>query len=238
MKGHGNKRQFTLLATTSAAGDTLPQQVVVKGKTKAALPNGAGIHYTSSYSATNSKGTVSTCFILAAITAIFSNIASFCVTDNHWSDNVRHLPQLHHRRRRALPYFRKKITELRAVDASLCKEFGTQICVVIVDCWWGWIDAGFKSWLATTYPWIRLLFVPASCTPVAQPMDAGIIAKMKGLLRRYYGAWVVELTQAQIKAGTEPKDISVPADVPTCKRSTCSSGSPRWSQRSTMTRKA
>ena len=36
--------------------------------------------------------------------------------------------------------------------------------ILIVDCWYGWLDAGFKKWIADTYPWIRLLFVPASCT--------------------------------------------------------------------------
>ena len=61
------------------------------------------------------------------------------------------------------------------------------------------------------YPWIRLLFVPARCTPVAQPMDAGIIAKIKGLLRKLYGAWVVFLTQEQLKKGTKPEEIKVPA---------------------------
>ena len=59
--------------------------------------------------------------------------------------------------------------------------------------------------------------VPASCTPVGQPMDAGIIAKIKGKLRALYGAWVVSLTQEQIAKGTPPSEIKVPADVPTCK---------------------
>ena len=40
-------------------------------------------------------------------------------------------------------------------------------------------------------------------------MDAGIIAKLKGILRRLYGAWVVKLTQDQIRAGVEPKDIEL-----------------------------
>ena len=49
-------------------------------------------------------------------------------------------------------------------------------------------------------------------------MDAGIIAKIKAILRRFYGAWVVELTQMQIKSGVEPKDIKIPTDVPSCKK--------------------
>jgi hypothetical protein len=49
-------------------------------------------------------------------------------------------------------------------------------------------------------------------------MDAGIIAKIKGLLRKLYGAWVVFLTQEQLNKGTKPEEIKVPADIPTCKK--------------------
>eukprot|EP00966_Prymnesium_polylepis_P037282 865795-Prymnesium_polylepis.1 len=66
--------------------------------------------------------------------------------------------------------------------------------------------------MATKYPWIRLLFVPASCTPVAQPMDAGIIAKLKGKMRKLYGIWVLGLTLEQLRNGTKPEAIVVPAD--------------------------
>ena len=51
--------------------------------------------------------------------------------------------------------------------------------MLIVDCWWGWLDADFLHWLKATYPWIRLIFVPPSCTPIGQPMDAGVIAKVR-----------------------------------------------------------
>jgi hypothetical protein len=56
-----------------------------------------------------------------------------------------------------------------------------------------------------TYSWIRLIFVPASCTPVGQPMDAGIIAKAKGVLRRFYGAWVIKLVQGKFDGGAKPE---------------------------------
>ena len=192
---------------------TLPRQVLVSGKTTGSLPAEAG--YKSSYTATNTKGNVSSCFVLATVFAAFANIASFCTTSNHWSDNVTSRAYV---KEIAVPYFHKKIAELRTIDSTLCKDFGIQICVLILDCWWGWLDANFRAWLAAEYPWIRLLFVPAACTPVAQPMDAGIIAKIKGILRRLYGAWVVMITQEQIKAGVKPEEIKVPMDVPTCKK--------------------
>ena len=93
----------------------------------------------------------------------------------------------------------------------------------MVDCWWGWLDQKFLDWVKVNFPYIRVVFVPACCTPVAlravaQPMDAGIIAIIKGILRRLYGRWACDLTVAQFKAGVQPGDIKIPSDVQTCKR--------------------
>ena len=100
-----------------------------------------------------------------------------------------------------------------------CKPFGEQICVLIVDCWYGswygWLDAGFKAFLADNYSWIRLLYVPGSCTPKGQPMDAGIIAKIKGKLRTHYNKWVVHLTLTHLGNGGEPEGLKIPSDWPT-----------------------
>jgi hypothetical protein len=57
---------------------------------------------------------------------------------------------------------------------------GIQKCVLLVDCWWGWLDAEFREWLKQEHPYVLLLYVPACCTPVGQPNDAGIIAMLKG----------------------------------------------------------
>ena len=256
VKGHGDKRQFTLLASTSAAGKMLKHQVVLEGSTARSLPDFSVGHkklYVKTRQAPNSKQrkeaagkakepkqpkeaakkgkepkepAMSSCFVLntflstasllvvTAVTSV-SNIASFCVTPNHWSDDVTSRAYIEDV---AVPYFKAEIEALRAQDEALSKPFGVQVCVLIVDCWYGWIDEGFKNFLKTKYPWIRLLFVPASCTPVAQPMDAGIIAKIKGKLRKLYGAWVVLLTRQQLDSNVPPEKIHVPADVPMCKK--------------------
>ena len=90
--------------------------------------------------------------------------------------------------------------------------------MLILDAWWCHLDKGFREWLASKYPWILLLFVPKACTPVAQPMDLGAIAKIKGLLRKMYGKWVIELVRGQLGRGVAASAIQVPADVPTLKK--------------------
>jgi hypothetical protein len=101
-----------------------------------------------SLNAKNTKGHQSICFKLLSVVAAVANIASFCCTRNHWSDDVTSRAYVTDV---AAPYFKRKIEALRTADPSLCKPYGEQVCVLIVDCWYGWIDAGFKEWLACKY---------------------------------------------------------------------------------------
>ena len=130
------------------------RQVVLEGKTSGSLPNFSlkkkNTLYVKTREAPNSKqrkesekpqssacfklnsliNTTSLCMISAI--ARVANIASFCVTPNHWSDDVTSRAYMEDV---AVPYFKKEIEALRARDASLIKPFGEQVCVLIVDCW-------------------------------------------------------------------------------------------------------
>tara|TARA_B110001450_G_C17456802_1_gene414415 strand:+ start:109 stop:525 length:417 start_codon:yes stop_codon:yes gene_type:complete len=114
-------------------------------------------------------------------------IGSFCTNYNHWSDNITIRAYVQDI---VVPYFKHTIADLRAADVTKAKPFGEQVCLVLLDCWWAHFDAHFLQWVKVKYAWLRILFVPKGCTPVAQPMDLGIIAKIKGWLRRKYSAYV------------------------------------------------
>ena len=43
-------------------------------------------------------------------------------------------------------------------------------------------------------------------------MDAGIIAKIKGVMRRLYGTWVVGLVRDALRGGTRADAIQVSLD--------------------------
>ena len=120
-----------------------------------------------------------------------------------------------------VPYFRATIAKLREDDPSQCKPFGEQRCVFIIDVWQGWCFMGFPAWMRQQYPWIKLVYVPPRCTPIAQPMDRGIIAKLKGFLRARYSKWACNLTVTQLNAGTATCDVKIPSDIPTMKRLIC-----------------
>ena len=52
---------------------------------------------------------------------------------------------------------------------------------------------------------------------MAQPMDRGVIAKLKAIVRKMYNTWVISLVTGQLGAGKLPSEVKVPADIPTCK---------------------
>lgn len=212
VNNHGEKRQFTVLATTSAAGQMLPHQVVVAGKTAGSLPKFGKFKISLNGMNTNKVPKLAVCFVLTTLVQAVANIASFCTTYNHWSDNITSKAYV---KDIVVPYFKAKIETMRAINPGRCKPFGEQICVLILDTWWGWYH--IVPWVKQKYPWIRLIFVPAGCTPVAQPMDRGVIAKLKAIVRRMYNSWVIGLVTAQLKAGKPAGEVKVPAGDPTCK---------------------
>mmetsp|Transcript_33951 Transcript_33951/g.107875 ORF Transcript_33951/g.107875 Transcript_33951/m.107875 type:complete len:207 (-) Transcript_33951:19-639(-) len=84
--------------------------------------------------------------------------------------------------------------------------------------WWGWLCPSFKAHLRRTYPWIRVVYVPASCTPVGQPMDAGIIAMIKGEMRRLFSSWSLTHVLDQLNKGVANCDIFLDLSLPTMKK--------------------
>ena len=104
--------------------------------------------------------------------------------------------------------------------AGKCQAFGEQRCVVLLDTWWGWLHEGFREWLRRSHPWLLFLYVPASCTTIGQPMDMGVMAKLKAYLRQCYGRWASCLVTSQLlgEGAVPPEQVDIPRDLPTLRR--------------------
>ncbi|KAG2431624.1 hypothetical protein HYH02_013317 [Chlamydomonas schloesseri] len=63
-----------------------------------------------------------------------------------------------------VPFLEAKVGALDLVS-------GEQVCILLLDCWSVHRSQDFRSWVAETYPWLRLVFVPAGCTSKCQLMD-------------------------------------------------------------------
>ena len=68
-------------------------------------------------------------------------------------------------------------------------------------------DREFRDWVKAEYDWLRIIYVPACCTPSGQPMDAGLMSALKALLRGFYNKWVCGLVAAHLKAKKNPTDL-------------------------------
>jgi hypothetical protein len=102
--------------------------------------------------------------------AKFCGIGSLAVTHDHWADVNTSKSWVHDI---LIPYYQRTCVKLGLVS-------GTQRCVLLVDCWWGWLDAEFRECLKREHPYVLFFYVPACFIPVGQPSDAGMIAILKG----------------------------------------------------------
>ena len=64
---------------------------------------------------TNKVPKIAVCFILTTLVQAVANIASFCTTYNHWSDNITSKAYV---KDIVVPYFKAKIETMRAINPA------------------------------------------------------------------------------------------------------------------------
>lgn len=176
MIGQEEKRACTLLAGISAAGDLLPWQIIVVGKTKCSLPSACARSYDE---AMNLK------FQFA-----------FSKTDTYWSTfetMCMYVTDI------LVPFWMEKKEELGVPP--------DQPCILQLDCWSVHRSVAFRTWLDTTYDWIRYRYVPAGTTGVTQPCDVGLQRPIKLAIKEFQHADIVNETLTQLSSGTVASDI-------------------------------
>jgi hypothetical protein len=57
--------------------------------------------------------------------------------------------------------------------------------------------------------WLTVLFVPAGCTSIAQPMDVGCQAPMKEAMRGSFNSYLMDTTSELLAQGKAPEDVRV-----------------------------
>ena len=95
------------------------------------------------------------------------------------------------------------------------------VCILIVDCWYGWKDEdkkktlmSFRHYVRNHYPWLRLLFVPAACTDLDQPADRGYISWLKAIMRAFYTDVISKAVLEQLKSGIALSEIKIDTSAP------------------------
>eukprot|EP00733_Pompholyxophrys_punicea_P000720 Pompholyxophrys_punicea_v1_NODE_250_length_2534_cov_2.806374.p1 type:complete len:442 gc:universal NODE_250_length_2534_cov_2.806374:1330-5(-) len=234
-RGQGDKRQFTAVLGTAADGTQLPAQLVFEVKTSRGLPElerlpefvgspdyveTAKVVWTRKKldgkvvkeNVDNNKpmkgASTTVGFKLNETGSMqYRFLGHFAGTNTHWSDHLTSIELVKHI---VVPYCEKVKRTMDLKD--------DQVVILIVDVWWGWLDKDFRNFISKSYPSIKLLYVPANCTPAAQPIDKGTAAQLKAGLRLKYGIWVTKVISEQIRNGVKTEDIKLDHSAPTLKR--------------------
>jgi hypothetical protein len=113
-----------------------------------------------------------------------------------------------------VPYWTKE-KELAGAPAD-------QDCVLQLDVWSVHRSVAFRTWLDKNYIWINYSYVPANCTPVAQPCDVGIQRPLKHVVKQAQHAAIVDETLSLLEDGVAPGDLRLDTTVGTLRdRSVC-----------------
>jgi hypothetical protein len=97
---------------------------------------------------------------------------------------------------------------------ELHRKDGNQTCIWQIDSWSVHRSAEFRDWMYTTYPWIRIHYVPANCTGLFQPCDVGIQRVLKLAIRRSALQDIVKSTMEQLSQGIEPDMVTFEKGLP------------------------
>jgi hypothetical protein len=98
-----------------------------------------------------------------------------------------------------VPYFNTQHTQHKLP--------ANQKCILQIDCWSVHRSAKFLDWMASTYPWIIILFVPGGCTGLFQPCDVGLQRVLKVAISKASHADIVIETINALRSGTPPDQI-------------------------------
>ena len=216
----GDKRQATGTVGTSMAGDVLPGQLIAAGKPAhhGALPQLDGNKYVK-LQGNNAGHKVGFKRMQSGSDAGIGQVTRkwlghLVQTDNHWANIRTSYAILEYI---IVPWLLEKKKAIgKAPDA---------VCILIVDCWYGWKDQDKKKTLITfrhyvkdNYPWLRIIFVPAACTDLAQPADRGFISWLKANMRAFYTDIISKEVLRQLRAGATISSIKIDTSAPYLKR--------------------
>ena len=115
----------------------------------------------------------------------------FTHTENHWASESTMKDFVN---KILAPYFEKT-----RVDLSLPSDTPG---VLLVDCWSVHISEAFRAWMKQEHKHIIMVYVPASCTGVAQPVDLAVNQPLKAKLRALCANWMVETMLAHEEDGS------------------------------------
>lgn len=204
-QNEGDKRQFTVTFGNTACGRFLKPQLIFAGKTVSSLPQFPDTKYIPCDIPVGenhvprgwkliSNGTKEGDEMMEKL----QGIGHLAVTYNHWSNQWTSIDLL------------VNVIVPDYMETKRRLNLGVNhAAVLLLDCWWGWLDRTFVDYVKKNYPWIKLVYVPPNCTPIGQPQDGGTISKVKSVLRNLSDQKIMQQVSKWILDGNEPSDFKL-----------------------------
>lgn len=184
MVGQEDKRAFTLTPAVSPSGEILPFQAIYQGQTAAVLPKETDAN-SEAFAYAKEEGLVFIPSRSPTYWANFDTLQLFIAS--------------------VVEYFERKMDEL-----GLPRKTRS---IIVLDSWSVHRGQEFRSWMAEAYEWISLIYVPANCTSLFQPCDAGIQHILKLIIKRAAHADIVNETLALLASGKDPAEVLISTSV-------------------------
>lgn len=143
--GKEDKRQFTVLITTTCSGDFLPAQCIWAGKTAASLPTARARESAEADGHIFTSGGEKHWSTFACMKEVRFTFFQIWLLANV---AIKYITKI------VVPY-------LEGVREK--KRLNKMVGLLIIDCWSVHRGEEFRVWMRTTFGWLRIIFIPGGC---------------------------------------------------------------------------
>ncbi|KAG8768875.1 hypothetical protein FRC12_005309 [Ceratobasidium sp. 428] len=91
----------------------------------------------------------------------------------------------------------------------------TQRCILQIDVWAIHRSEEFRSWMAKTYPWIVIHYIPGGCTGQFQACDLLVNRALKIAIEQACHANIAEETTHALRSGVSARDVHLDTTLKT-----------------------
>ena len=179
--GADDKRQITCMTCCTAANTLLPFQLIYGGEP-------------------NLEGAFPSKHITQKLRAAGFDIRQ---TKSHWSSvetTIQYIDNV------IVPYVEEIIKNKQSKNRNPRNELIPVKAILLVDVWFR--DSDFVNYMLENYEHIiKLVYVPAGCTSVAQPCDVILQRPFKHLILLQFSEWIASQVSLQLNSGTKAADI-------------------------------
>jgi hypothetical protein len=190
--GSEEKKGCTAAVTIKPTGDVLPMMLIYGGASQISTPGGPPLHSTKA---------VQKSWVNTGVRKEADDAGHICTqTLSHWMTETSLKEWVV---KIIIPDYKRMCTQFGAT-------YGEQQVMLQIDIYPVHTSAAFRDWLYETYPFIKLRYIPAGCTPVAQVLDTFVNRPFKHVTKTCCSEELAAEVRKQLDDGVPPDQVEMP----------------------------